>query len=78
MVNLRIALATTKKGTMMMAEYFSKMRNFADDMVAASQSLGNEEFVAYVLTGLDKEIYNLFVPSIVTRVEPISPAELFS
>jgi hypothetical protein len=40
--------------------------------------LGDEEFVAYVLTGLDEEIYNSLVSSIVTRVEPISPSELYS
>jgi hypothetical protein len=33
-VNMCIAFATTKKGTAMMAEYFSKMRNYADDMAA--------------------------------------------
>jgi hypothetical protein len=50
MVNLRIALTTTKKGTAMMAEYFSKMKNHADDMAAIGQPLGDEEFIAYVLT----------------------------
>jgi hypothetical protein len=77
-VNLRIALATTKKGTMTMAGFFSEMRNYADDMAASGQSLGDEEFITYVLTGLDEEIYNPFVSSIVMRVEPISPFELFS
>jgi hypothetical protein len=40
--------------------------------------LGDEEFVAYVLMGLDEEIYNSFVSSIVTHVEPISPSELYA
>jgi hypothetical protein len=62
----------------MMAEYFSKMRNYADDMAAAGKSLGDEEFVAYVLTRLNEEIYNAFMSSIVMRVEPISPSKLFS
>jgi hypothetical protein len=65
-INTRIALATTKKGTASMIEYFSKMKNLADEMVSSGQSLGEEEFVAYVLTGLDEEIYNSLVSSIVT------------
>jgi hypothetical protein len=77
-VNTRIALATTKKGTAKMAEFYSKMKSYADEMSASGQPLGDEEFVAYVLTGLDEEIYNPLVSSIVTRIEPISSAELYS
>jgi hypothetical protein len=40
-----------------MFEYFSKMQNLADEMVSSGQPLNDEEFVAYVLTGLDEEIY---------------------
>jgi hypothetical protein len=77
-VNTRITLATTKKGTSTMAEFYSNMKGYADEMAAAGQALDNDEFVAYVLTGLDEEIYNPFVSSIVTRVEPISASELYS
>ena len=75
-VNTRIALATTRKGVSTMTEFYLKMKSYADEMTVSGQTLGDEEFVAYVLTGLDEEIYNSFVSSIVTRVEPISPAEL--
>jgi hypothetical protein len=61
-----------------MTEFYSKMKSYADEMTASGQTLGDEEFVVYVLTGLDEEIYNSSVSSIVTRVEPISPAELYS
>jgi hypothetical protein len=77
-VNTRIALATTRKGASTMTEFYFKMKSYADEMAASGQNLGDEEFVAYVLTGLDEEIYNSFVSSIVTRVEPISSAELYS
>jgi hypothetical protein len=77
-VNTRITLATTKKGTSTMADYFAKMKNYADDMSAFGQPLRDEEFAAYVLTGLDEELYNALVSSIVTRVEPISHSELYS
>jgi hypothetical protein len=77
-VNTRITLATTHKGASTMADYFNKMKSHADKIAATGQSLGDEEFVAYVLTGLDEEIYNSFVSSIVIRVEPITPYELYS
>jgi hypothetical protein len=77
-VNTRIALATTKKGTSTMAEYFSKMKSFADELVAFGHTLGDDEFTAYVLTGLDEEFYNPLVSSIVTQVEPITISELYS
>ena len=54
------------------------MKSYADEMSASGQPLGDEEFVAYVLTDLDEEIYNPLVSSIVTRIEPISSAELYS
>jgi hypothetical protein len=77
-LDTRITLATTRKGTSTMADYYNKMKSHADDMVASGQPLGDEEFVAYILTDLDEEIYNSLVSSIVTRVEPISPTELYS
>jgi hypothetical protein len=77
-VNMRIALATTKKGSSTMVEYYSKMKSHADEMAASGHRLGDEEFIAYVLTGLDEEIYNSLVSSIVTRVEPILPSERYS
>jgi hypothetical protein len=77
-VNTRITLANTKKGTTSMAEYFSKIKCYADELASSGQTLTDEEFVAYVLAGLDEEFYNPLVSSIVARAEPISPQELYS
>jgi hypothetical protein len=77
-VNTCIALTTTCRGASMMADYFNKMKHHADEMAATRQSLGDEEFVAYILMGLDEEIYNSFMSSIVTWVEPITPSKLYS
>jgi hypothetical protein len=57
-----------KKRTSKMAEYFSKMKSFADELIASSHTLGDDEFTAYVLTGLDEEFYNPLVSSIVTEL----------
>jgi hypothetical protein len=77
-INTCITLATTRKVTATMADYFAKMKNYADDMAASGQPLNDEDFTAYVLIGLDEEFYNPLVSSIVTRVEPISLPELYS
>jgi hypothetical protein len=77
-VNTRIALATTKKGTANMTDFYTKMKGYADEMSAAGQPLNDEEFVSYLLTGLDEERYNPLVSSILTRIEPVTPSELLS
>jgi hypothetical protein len=68
----------TRKVTSTMADYFSKMKSYADEMVASGQLLTDEDFTTYVLTGLDEEFYNPLVLSIVTRVESIALPELYS
>jgi hypothetical protein len=77
-VNTHIALATMKKGTATMVEYYSKMKSYTDEMVSSGQPLGNEELIAYILTGMDEECYNPLVSSIVARADLISPPELYS
>jgi hypothetical protein len=76
-INTRMALATTQKGSLTVAEYISKMKVLVDDMASAGKKLDDEDFTSYVLAGLDAE-YNSVVSSIAGRVEPISFAELYS
>jgi hypothetical protein len=76
-INTRMALATTQKGSSTVADYISKMKFLTDDMAAAGKKLDDEELPSYVLVGLDYE-YNSLVSSIATRVEPITFVELYS
>jgi hypothetical protein len=76
-INTRMALATTQKGSMTAAKYVSKMKSLADDMAYTGKKLDNEELSSYILDGLDAE-YNSLVSSIAARVEPISLGELYS
>jgi hypothetical protein len=76
-INTCMALATTQKGTMTVAEYFFKMKSLADDMASAGKKLDDEELSSYILAGLDAE-YNSLVSSIVAHVEPITISELYS
>lgn len=76
-VNTRIALATTKKGVSSVAKYFAKMRGFADELGAAGKPLDDEEFVSFLLTGLDED-FNPLVTAVVARSDPITPGDLYT
>jgi hypothetical protein len=62
-INTRMALATTEKGSSTVAEYIAKMKALADDMTSAGKKLDDEELSSYILAGLDSE-YNGVVSSI--------------
>jgi len=76
-VNTRIALATTKKGTMSIDEYVGKMKAYADELAAAGKALDDEELISFIITGLDLD-YNPVISAALGRVEPISVTELTS
>jgi hypothetical protein len=74
-VNTCIALAT-KKRHMYVSDYYAKMSQFTDDLVASGTPLRDDKFVAYLLAGLDEE-YNLVFTAIVAQVDPISPTDIY-
>lgn len=76
-MNVRLAMTTTKKGTMSISDYFAKMKGYAYEMASSGKPMDNEEIVSYTCNELDSE-YNPIVTSLVTRVEPISISELYA
>jgi hypothetical protein len=76
-VNTRIALATTRKCTSTVIEYFGKMKALGDEMATSGRPLDKEELVEYIITGLDDE-YTPLVSALCVRKEPISVSELYS
>ena len=52
----RMALATAKKGSSTVSEYYSKMKALADEMASAGKKIEDEELVSYILTGLDEPL----------------------
>jgi hypothetical protein len=68
-VNTRIALATTRKNKLSVTEYYSKMRSLADDMASTGTALRDDEFVSYILAGLDK-IITLFTVQLSPTLSP--------
>lgn len=76
-VNLRIALATTKKGNLSVADYYTKMKGFGDDMAAIGCQLDEGELVEYNITGLGSDFESL-VSALLAKKEPIGMEELYS
>jgi hypothetical protein len=46
-INTRMTLAITQKGSLTTAEYVAKMKTLADEMASASKKLDDEEFLLY-------------------------------
>jgi hypothetical protein len=52
-IQLRTRLATTRKGDQTTVVYYNKMKIFADEMAVVGKPLEDEDFISYVLVGLD-------------------------
>jgi hypothetical protein len=76
-VQTRITLTTSWKGSQSVAEYYTKMRSYADELATSDHPLGDEEFVSYILAGLNED-FDPMVSAVIAHVEPISPTELYS
>lgn len=72
-----MALATAQKGSLTVAEFFSKMKTLADDMAAAGKKLDDEEIASYILAALDVD-FNPVISIVVGRTEPITLGELYT
>jgi hypothetical protein len=76
-LNTRVQLATLKKGGLSATEYFNKMKALADTLAIIDQPLKDEEFIAYLLAGLD-ESYDSLVTSVTNRYDTIPLSGLFT
>jgi hypothetical protein len=58
--HLRTALNNTKKKDMIADQYVTKMKGYVSELAAARKIVVDDEFVGYILNGLDKT-YNALV-----------------
>jgi hypothetical protein len=75
-INVRMALSTTKKGYMTTSRYVAKMKALTDEMASVGKRLDDEDLVSYILAGLDMD-FDSVISAISTRVEPVSVVELY-
>lgn len=73
-ISTRMALTTATKGSSTISEYFARMKSLADDMASAGKKIEDDEFVSYILSGLDLS-WDAIVTAISTRTEPITVSE---
>jgi hypothetical protein len=77
-MQLRMQLATLKKQNLSATtDYFNRVKNLADSLVAAGAPVRDDEVVAYILTGLPEE-YDSLVTSVTTRAEPMPLGEVYT
>lgn len=76
-VNTIIALATSKKGNLSLAEYVSKIHALGDELTNSGKTIDNDKHVSYILTSLEEE-YNPVMTYLVARVEPVTVADTFA
>lgn len=66
MLQLKVQLQTTKKGSLSIADYFAKMQSFVDDLALGGYYVNNDELVMCILTGLPSD-YDATVIAILSR-----------
>jgi hypothetical protein len=75
-INVRMALSTSKKGDMTTSRYVAKMKALTDEMTSVGKRLDDEDLISYILAGLDLD-FDSVISAISTRVEPVSVVELY-
>jgi hypothetical protein len=75
-MQLRVQLTTFKKRSLSIANYFQKMKEFADTLAAIDKLLSNCEAVSYILARLGAG-YDSFVTTMTTRIDPIMLDDLY-
>nr|XP_051201939.1 uncharacterized protein LOC127315493 [Lolium perenne] len=74
---IRRQLQEAKKLDSTMTVYFNKVKGLADTLASIGQPLRPEEFIDYILAGLDDD-YEAIVEVISNRTTPISTRDLFA
>ncbi|KAK1650088.1 hypothetical protein QYE76_067893 [Lolium multiflorum] len=76
-MQLRRQLSEVKKLDSSATTYFNKVKNMSDTLTSIWQPLRQEEFISYLLAGLDDE-YDALVDRIGARTTPIPIRDLFA
>jgi len=75
-MQIHYQLATSKKGSASITEYFQTFKALCDNLAAASQHLNDFERTSYFLPGLGTD-YDPFVTSITTQLGPLTLDEIY-
>lgn len=76
-MQLHFQLATLKKESDTTAAYYQPAKLLRDTLAASRKTLTSLEFITFLLAGLGTD-YESVVTSITTRVDPLTPAQVYS
>ena len=65
-INLRMQLASCKKGDMSATAYFAKMTTIGNELASIGKAVQDDEMISFILIGLDYD-YNSLVSSVNAR-----------
>lgn len=76
---LMMQIQNTKKGSLSISDYFTKMKKISDSLAIGGNALSSNELIMHILTGLD-DSYGSLVTNVLTRLEKeqITVEELLS
>jgi hypothetical protein len=72
----RFQLATLKKNSLPISEYFQKAQSLSHSLAVIQEPLKDSELISYILAGLGPE-YESLITTITTRIDPISLDTLY-
>jgi hypothetical protein len=75
-MQIRLQLATLKKGDSSIADYFQKAQTLAHTLAAINEPLKESEVITYIMAGLSTD-YDSLVTLVSTCVDPISLEDLY-
>jgi hypothetical protein len=75
--NLKMLLSATRKGGMTTAAYYAKMKTIRDELVATGKGPDDEEFISFVLNGLNFD-YNSLVSSVLGCMDTITVSDFYA
>ena len=61
LLHLRFLLQSTKKGSMIVEDYFLKMKSLAHELMLARQPIFDDELILYILSGIGIEYESIVV-----------------
>lgn len=75
--NIRVQLAGEKKRDMTVAEYFAKMKGYADTMASVGHPLEDDEIISYIIAGLGED-YDALMASLTVINTPVTLTDFYS
>jgi hypothetical protein len=76
-LQIRFQIATMKKNSLSISDYFQKAQNLSHTLAAIDQLMKESKLTLHILVGLSAE-YDSLVTSITTRVEPVTLEDLYA